>query len=777
MVKKNDNEQLDSRRVLLIELAHLLSSLFMDKRYWEGVKTQKDTFSKLLKNLSELKKKAGSGRGVVIQYRGSPSETIEFQRNDYVILFDGLMLDLTGAASVVNRLGIQMSHLGGRLSKAFGIFSSRAINTLYLRLPGSSQKELKQLQIAISIISSFKDAVKTDAPVTFIKDDRQISLELVRDQLGRPDPNLTVTAALNDLSAENMQRMVARIHDFLKKSDKYAGDEVYKSVYSVLFDIKPYKDKLIRPLIEINNEKWPLPVSDILNQSDKHNQADKLDQADKDDDLQELQLEKESDQALIEGEKEIVAQKEPDSQALTREIDPAVPDSWFEEFLAENPKDFKKDHNAVINTVYGNDYNIVDSTGFVDRLTVASKLLGSLENSEKGTKILDAVIRNLQERISHVPGEVFNDLTIQKEQIRVKTPNQPEFAKKIHSSLLKFIWLFKERAETQEKIEIIAKRGLDFGLYNNAELAARYDIPEEDARGIIALLKTCFNEDGHFLRNVFESKIDQFIKYEKKVFEFLWGFLKETLYRADRIAFLNCLQLIIDKSQQPKRALKFLLSDVCRDTAVIYHSDRNAFMLINLLLRTYNQELDIDIELTPEEVLQVKNGMNKELVKYVQWRVDFDHQRFFNKVGTVHQRLVEALKFGSSTIHSMPVHFLLSLEREIYIFLSLVGGKTARNVIRNAIMVYGNPQFGIYHLTESERHLTALLQQFKIVLRGLGRVGQARDFRILNDIQAKIQGFARLDFSLDHQRQVERLQQLCEITGKSIAEAEAAQSI
>ena len=416
---------------------------------------------------------------------------------------------------------------------------------------------------------------------------------------------------------------------------------------------------------------------------------------------------------------------------------------------------------------------MVDSTGFVNRLTVAGKLLGALENSEKGTKILDAVIRNLQERISQVPGEVFNDLSIQKEQIRVKPPNQPEFIKKVHSSLLKFVWLFKERAETQEKIKIIAERGLDFGLYNNVELAARYDIPEEDARGIIELLKTCFNEDGHFLRNVFESKIDQFIKYEKKVFEILWNFLKETLHRADRIAFLNCLQLIIDKSQQPKRALKFLLSDVCRDTAVIYHSDRNAFMLVNLLLRTYNQELDIDIELTPEEVLQVKNGMNKDLVKYVQWRVDFDHQRFFNKVGTVHQRLVEALKFGSSTIHSMPVHFLLSLEREIYIFLSLVGGKTARNVIRSAIMVYGNPQFGIYHLAESERHLTALLQQFKIVLRGLGRVGQARDFRILNDIQTKIEGFARLDFSLDHQRQVERLQQLGEITRKNIAEAEA----
>lgn len=759
MDKTNDNKQLDLRRVLLIELAHLLSSLFMDSRYWEGVKTQKDTFSKLLKNLTLLGEKAGTGRGVLIQYRGSPSETIEFQRNDYVIFFDGLILDLTGAASAVNRLGIQMSHLGGRLSKAFGIFSSHAINTLYLKLPGSSQEELKQLQIVLSIISSFKEAVKTDAPVTFINNGRQISLEKVRDQLGRPDPNLTATAALNDMSAENMQTLVGKVDKFLKRSGKSAGNEVYKSVYSVLFDIKPYKDKLIRPLIEINNEKWSLPLSSIF------------DQPGADADLIDLQLEKNRDQSLKDN-KERRNPNEPELPDSAKEADPAVPDSWFEEFLAENPKEFQKDRQKIIKTAYGNDYNMLDSTEFVNRLTVAGNLLGSLENSEKGTKILDAVIRNLQEKISQVSGEVFNELTIQKGQVKVKPPNKPEFIKKIHSTLLKFVWLFKERVETREKIEIIAERGLDFGLYNNAELAARYDIPEEDARGIIELLQTCFNENGHFLRNVFESRIDQFIRYEKKVFEFLWSFLKETLHRNDRIAFLNCLQLIIAKNKQPKRALKFLLSDVCRDTAVIYHSDRNAFMLVNLLLRTYNQELDIDIELTPEEVLQVKNGMNKDLVKYVQWRVDFDHQRFFNKVGTVHQRLVEALKFGSSTVHSMPVHFLVSLEREIYIFLSLVGGKTARNVIRSAIMVYGNPQFGIYHLTESDRHLKALLQQFKIVLRGLGRVGQVRDFRLLNDIQAKIEGFAKLDFSLDHQRQVERLQQLVEITRKSIAEAE-----
>jgi hypothetical protein len=45
-------------------------------------------------------------------------------------------------------------------------------------------------------------------------------------------------------------------------------------------------------------------------------------------------------------------------------------------------------------------------------------------------------------------------------------------------------------------------------------------------------------------------------------------------------------------------------------------SDRNAIMLANILLRTYNKELDVDIEMTPEEVLNVRNGLDRDVVHY-----------------------------------------------------------------------------------------------------------------------------------------------------------------
>ena len=80
--------------------------------------------------------------------------------------------------------------------------------------------------------------------------------------------------------------------------------------------------------------------------------------------------------------------------------------------------------------------------------------------------------------------------------------------------------------------------------------------------------------------------------------------------------FLNALQMLIAKIHQPKRAIKVLIADFCADPGVIEFADRNALMLANLLIRKYNKELNLDIELTPEEVLLVKEGLDREVVTY-----------------------------------------------------------------------------------------------------------------------------------------------------------------
>ena len=57
------------------------------------------------------------------------------------------------------------------------------------------------------------------------------------------------------------------------------------------------------------------------------------------------------------------------------------------------------------------------------------------------------------------------------------------------------------------------------------------------------------------------------------------------------------------------------------------------------------------------------------------------------------------------------VEFLISLERELYIFLSLVGGDAAYRVIRAAADEYGNPECRCYQLKNSFKYLPLLLQQ------------------------------------------------------------------
>ena len=75
----------------------------------------------------------------------------------------------------------------------------------------------------------------------------------------------------------------------------------------------------------------------------------------------------------------------------------------------------------------------------------------------------------------------------------------------------------------------------------------------------------------------------------------------------------------------------------------------------------------------------------------------------------------------------MDTKHLLSLEREIHIFVSLLGGDIARSVLRSALNEYGNPDSEIYQINPEKTIFEAFLLHLKIILRGLGRAGDASD--------------------------------------------------
>ena len=157
-------------------------------------------------------------------------------------------------------------------------------------------------------------------------------------------------------------------------------------------------------------------------------------------------------------------------------------------------------------------------------------------------------------------------------------------------------------------------------------------------------------------------------------------------------------------------------------------------MLANLFLRKYNKELNLDIEITPEEVLLVQAGLDQEVAQYTSWRIENNQEKFFAKLNTIRNKIFEALN-SEGVQEPMSARYLISLEREVFIFLALVGGSVARSALRSAIQNYGNPDSEIYMLKESHNNSSVFLQHLRVILRGLGRIGKSKDLPLLEEIK------------------------------------------
>jgi hypothetical protein len=153
-----------------------------------------------------------------------------------------------------------------------------------------------------------------------------------------------------------------------------------------------------------------------------------------------------------------------------------------------------------------------------------------------------------------------------------------------------------------------------------------------------------------------------------------------------------------------------------------------------LLISNYNKESGSDIEITPEEVLASTKNLDKELAANASKIIDGNQEKFFKKFRTVHRKLNELLVRSHAEGEPMSLRDVFLLEREVYIFLSLVGGTTSRALLRSAAQVFGNPRGSVYRFNESERFLPNLLQLLKIASRGLGRLGTENELSLLDEV-------------------------------------------
>jgi hypothetical protein len=716
-------EALDIWRILLVDIAYLLSSYFVDVQYWEGVKSEKDTFDQLSRTLRKLSQMPAQDRTLLIRFRGFPSGEKRSEESDYVVLFGKLSVDKATANAVTYRQGIHMSHLSGRLARSFDIFAQHGISTLYLKIPELSSVEQEQMRVCLHIISHYKQALKTNEPIVFEKEGRRITLPLVYDEQNQPDLNLIMLAGLNGLTPRASERLVRQVASWIEQSEKVSAADQYIGVYNTIFRLKNLKNKLIKPPVEINNVKW-LKVDG--------------------------------------GQK--VALEGPGESSEENFVPQAIKDAFGE---LTDPSGQDLGSLAAIN------FENIDPKEVGKRLQHAFDLIDAVETTGEGWEILEEVIQSIQGRFESAGESVFDSMVVEGDALKILSEGKEIVIEGMNQSLLDKVEFHKERSAFKKKMRAIACCGVDFDADDDQGLAEKFDIPAEDIKKIISLIKSCFDDQGHFLKGVFDRNISEFAHYPRKVFAFLWQYLKEPHDRKDRVAFLNSLQLLISRMNSAQGAVKVLLADLCHDPGDVSFSDRNAPMFASILLRKFNKELNMDIEVTPEEVLLVKAGLDPEVVRIASETIESNPEIFLEKIHTIQYKIIESLNPKASDAQPMPLRYLLSLEREIHILLALVGGDTALSVLRNAVKRYGNPSSEIYRFKERDDYLSVLLQHLKVAIRGLGRIGEKIDLVILEDVKKRKNGFLRLGQGAQHEGLVTRTMDWVDIARQSIFPNEA----
>ena len=718
-VQPLDLEQLDHLRMLLVDLVYHLNGAFRDAHYWKGVKSSKDTPGEFVKILYELEQIPPNDGVVRIEFRGSPGMKIP-EQSDYIIRFAGHRVDIAAVSAVIKRIGIRVKHIEGRLIKSFEGFAARGLKTIHIRIPEDSDASLEEMHLSMHIASCFNKAVEEETPIEYVKNDQDVSLNPIINEFDQPDPNLTQVAALNDLTPQHMAEMIQKVAALMNRTTLQSDGQQPANVYQAIFSIKSLCQRLTRPSIELNSEQA---------------------------------LQAETDHK---GAPAGTAGRGSGPGSLPVATDPAVLKARVAQFVKQAYGDSPEKAIEAMKTIYGSDYHQLDLAGLEGRLQTVTDLLTTLEGSEKGQALLENVLDRIQTGMDQLPRPVLDDLISDGDEIQIWEEDRAKPIGKANDNLLNIIDTAKDRSAARQKMRAAIRGDGKFSSKDCEQLSHTFEISIQEAEEIALLLKGCFDNQSNFQRTLFEKNVPGFANHPGKIFEIMWAFLREIPRRSDRVPFLNSLQLLVKEIQQPKQAAKILVSDFILNPGEVCFPDRNALMLVIQFLRTYNKEVNMDIEITPEEVLMVSKGLDMGVANYLVWKIDGEQKRFVDKMATIRRKLNHSMEQAGGDVNVLPIRFLLALEREAHILLAIIGGNTAKDIIQEALKVYGSPGSRIFLLKESPNFFTSLLQHLGVLIRGIGRVGHEADFALLDDIQKQQQGFMDLSAEPRHTALVRR---------------------
>lgn len=688
-----EQKQQDVWRILLCEIVHHIAGYFqrldLDARQSE----ERQTFEQLSETLTKLSQLPHDAGRILVRYRGRSGSQDIPERMDYEILFGNMVVDLDLVPTMIKRHGHLLSHLMGQLLDAFGIFSEHGINNLYLSLPKQDLGSFNRLRRCLHILSRLYQAHENQRDIV-LGNGKQNVVPMVTDEKGSISNNLTLVAGVNQLGAKTMRNLVTKVDAWMQKKEESNEGCEFTSVYNAIFGLQKISAQLTKPPVEINNLDW-------------------------------LMREKSEQQFTREKAKvaRIIASVEASPEKVAK----------------------------VIKSVYGDDYPKINSHHLEERLGLSSHLLEAIDNKPKSEDARQEVLDNLHKRLDTVRDDVFDNLYFSRPEDE-NLGARGAILGAVHRQMFKMVSFFKGRSSTRKKMTSMVHGTIQFKTRDYEILSEDFGIGMDEARLLVEELSKCFNEKGRFIKGAFSEGLSRFTRYEKKIFEFLWRHLKDVVLPEDRTAFLNALQTLTTQMNQPKRAFKILLEDFLKDPEDIQFSDAKALMLANLILHEYDKTL-ADIEITPEDILFNQRGLDQEVARYAAWRMDREQETYFDKVRTIHQGLCEALEYGLTRKHRISAKDLLSLEREVYIFLSMIETTVGRSILRSAVNEYGSPESDLYFLKQSDRFMSHLLQNLRIAIRGLANIGSMESIPSLEAVKTREEVFQRLKKDKAHRDQ------------------------
>ena len=680
-----EQRQYDVLRSLLASLAYYISVCLTTPSATGTEQPEKFTLAQLEKILGTLGRNSRIGNTVLIRYRGAFGGHQVDDRADYEILYGDLTLDADVARTIDPYQGREQSQFMQHLQKAFASFWNLSINNFLLKIP-KGKRELKRLWISLQIAARYFDATEKNAPITIKSGDKPASISPVCNEGKRPDLNLTLLAVLNGIQPHKMQAVVQKMDAWMRSSEAAAKMYQYLSIYDAIVNTKRFRAQMNPCPIEVNNTKW-LMVDDEQTQ-------------------------------VSEGMAHVAR------------------------LVMDNSSGHTTETARVLKSVYGEDYERIDSQQIAQRLQLTSGLLNTIEQKSEDEKIETEVLESVEKRLDRVRDNVYENMHVEGNEIRAHAPDKKTFVAKVNTKVQKMVSFQKKRSITKKKMTQMVHQVINFERQDYETIAKDFNVSEKEAVELIQMLKSCFDRQGNFSKSAFGRIIPELERYERRIFDFLWHNLKESLHQKDRAAFLDSLQLLVDRLKQPKNSISVLLEDLCHNPSVIRFADRKAFMLGSRLVRTYSQEI-VSYQITPEDVLLVEKGIDQKITAYAAWKIDRNYDKFFEKIRTIHQRLLEALNSDEEQKRVIGIQELLALEREAYIFLALVGSNTGRSVLLSALKEYGYPDSELYQLKNSQRHMADLLQLLKVVIRGLGRVGGNKEALLVEHIFGGLEVFSQ----------------------------------